>query len=311
MTRSTLRYDVQRFSPRCGFTLIELLVVIAIIAILIGLLLPAVQKVREAAARTQCQNNIKQLNLGVHNFAGIYDGAIVPICTNGGKWSNVVGTAHFLLLPYLEQNNLYTLANGNASTIAKTVIRTFICPSDPTLPDNLQNGTNRPGYASTDYMGNALVMQYGSRKINNIQSGTSNTVLWVERYKDCNESGNPNGSALGQGPYIQPAWAMHYSFVWYGWWDTPAFAVWEFNPQVPPGTPGGPYGLQISDNGIGFQIAPRDGFCDYRIQQTGHTGAMQVGLLDGSVRGVPGGISVTTWTAVCNPDLNVPPGSDW
>src|SRR6187431_3295429 len=91
-----------------GFTLIELLVVIAIIAILIGLLLPAVQKVREAAARTQCMNNVKQLSLSCHNYHDA-NGTMPPYSAAMG---NEVGSAHFFLLPYIEQDNLYRSANG-------------------------------------------------------------------------------------------------------------------------------------------------------------------------------------------------------
>jgi prepilin-type N-terminal cleavage/methylation domain-containing protein/prepilin-type processing-associated H-X9-DG protein len=139
---------------RSGFTLIELLVVIAIIAILIGLLLPAVQKVREAAARMKCSNNLKQMILGLHNYESAYGNFPNPRGTNFNGWTAYRGWM-CEILPYIEQDNLHrqmytTPWNTGFFTAYLRPVPTFVCPSD--VRNTGQPGSGGNG-ALTSYLG--------------------------------------------------------------------------------------------------------------------------------------------------------------
>jgi prepilin-type N-terminal cleavage/methylation domain-containing protein len=295
-----------------GFTLIELLVVIAIIAVLIGLLVPAVQKVREAAARTQCANNLRQMGLATHNMNDTYkylpgaynsnfpNGAFYPNPGHKGGAVALMGTIHFFMLPFVEQAPLYyqnlnrNPADPGSVVDYSTAVKTFICPSDPTGSGDgfpTIDTTGKGALATSNYAANQLVFGNGASRAaipRSFLDGTSNTIMFAEKYAYCANTGSQNNSYWG---------------YWTGQMCSPVF----MDPAAPVVGCVGPT--------CGFQIQPvsdpSNGTCDPDLAQAGHTGGMQVCLGDASVRALNSGLSASTFYFACTPAGGEPLPSDW
>jgi prepilin-type N-terminal cleavage/methylation domain-containing protein len=286
MTRSVIH------PRRSGFTLIELLVVIAIIAILIGLLLPAVQKVREAASRMSCTNNLKQIGLALHNFHDTnngfpYSGSDGPTtsCCNGT--SRNAWTWAYYLTPYIEQSAVFNLTSDAA--VNTSVIKTYYCPSR--RAPALYNGV-----AKTDYAGNAgssmsgstygrdgfMVRQYANpgaasytlasmpdvprRRIADLTDGTSNTLAVGEKQLHVTGWGLEGGDNEA---WNNPGWDEDVLRSGETAPDSDAHAV--------------PYPPTYWSTKFG----------------SSHTGGLNVVVADGSVRFIRYGIDATTWKNFC------------
>jgi prepilin-type N-terminal cleavage/methylation domain-containing protein/prepilin-type processing-associated H-X9-DG protein len=305
-----------REPDRKGFTLIELLLVVAIIAVLIGLLLPAIHRVREAANRVSCIHNLKQIGLASHLFHDTNgylppSNWFVPIARNVGegvtRQGNGYGSAFFHLLPFLEQNNLYndTYTDMTGRTMSGKAwvgkhyisesamnrpIKMYVCPSDFT------NSALAEGKALGSYVANsrALLPSEGARLWATFGSkGTSNTILFTERYAKCRRNSAPYESV--------PMYWTHNL----GYYDYPFLSVFQA-PQFQPRLEG--------DVGSSPDWAV---YCQGGRAQSPHPGGINVCLADGSVRVVGANIQQSTWQwALEIPGAsalyaNDPPPGDW
>jgi prepilin-type N-terminal cleavage/methylation domain-containing protein len=282
----------QEGTQRRGFTLVELLVVIAIIAVLIGLLLPAVQKVREAAARMHSMNNLKQLALATHQFADDRDGMLPDKWGTedaGGKLRSV----HVNILPYIEQGMVYRayVASQTGSLTDSYLIKVFYSPSDPTLRQ-----IEFTGY--TSYAVNGYLFT-GQERLGNIADGTTNTLMFAEHYAaSCGGIAFRWLSAVDNLLHINPP-RSNGVFVLRA--DRRAtFADEPLGDFTPIGVPSQT-----------FQLRPSIAECDSRMAQSPYASGMLAALADGSVRTLSRGMSPATYWGTVTPSGGEILGLDW
>jgi prepilin-type N-terminal cleavage/methylation domain-containing protein len=298
---------------REGFTLIELLVVIAIIAILIGLLVPAVQQIRESAGRTQSLNNMKQIALACHScndtyrklpsYLGWFPG------TTGKSTATPAqhGTLYYFLLPFIEEKNVYEATTGHSYT-STAAVPVYTAPNDPSLTDDLR-GVNSAGITagSCSYEANGYIFSGDTNALcyflknctpwngdtadgssstypsipRSIPDGTSTTILLVERYTgECVYDSSTSPVTMGN-----RTWGD----------DNGGPSRWA------------PFLIHASV----FEIRPAVGKASCYVPQAYSPAGCQVGMVDGSGRMVNPGISGTTWWRALLPNDGLNLGSDW
>jgi Tfp pilus assembly major pilin PilA len=317
--------------------LIELLVVIAIIAILIGLLLPAIQKVREAANRSQCSNNLKQMSLAVQNCADTYQQQMPPLFGpypyNTGGIGSFWAYPHVSIMPYIEQGNLYNkftamYQTGNqyngppdhyavydatsSQGYVQFTIKTFFCPSDSSI--SLAGNS-----IYTSYAANGLVFGVGNIRVTPAYPAAPIVSL------------TPSGWQGFMGGAIFPTSLSDGTSNTVLWTDklgkcndisdaTPApgegqWAMWAspiYSSSNTAGNQAPVIGINILPPNAGFQTGAAQSTCQYYANaSSGHTSVILAGMGDGSVRNIVQGMSQTTYNLALVPNDGGPLPSDW
>jgi prepilin-type N-terminal cleavage/methylation domain-containing protein len=324
-----------------AFTLIELLVVIAIIAIIIGLLLPAVQKVREAAMRLQSQNNLKQMTLGLHSANDAYKKlppaiGFYPVTQRQGPDNATPathGTVFYHVLPFIEQDNVYNSISYRSWQSTNMIIPIYIAPLDFTAP---QEGLHWGDRGAVSYGANARAFMRERYMLNgsswaadggNFYQDNNGVNVWMDPRYACSQTSLGKLTAQ-DGTSNTIAFAERFAYCRYGYSTNSDGSVNYLDAERVWGEDGQSYNVyapviwaqMTTGPGRGPRVVrsefmPQFGVlvdtCDARTWQSFGSGSIQVSLFDGSVRGVTPGITPLTWSNALRPDDGMVLGADW
>jgi prepilin-type N-terminal cleavage/methylation domain-containing protein len=311
-------------SRSAAFTLIELLVVIAIIAVLIGLLLPAIQKVREAANRIQCSNNVKQLGIAVACYADSNGSKLPPssgqlTVTQAAPTGFGPVSLNFLLFPYVEQQNVYLTAiaplapgvdagavRGSSGVFGNLPMKVFLCPSDSSTSSGLtvyRDGNNGITYAACNYAHNLALYATNPIKTVNFSQPPNQTVNFYQAAYTIGTIPDGTSNTISFAERIGNCGTDFSSTR-----DLPTQTHAQVNTSS--------FGIQVLIGGAAAnlplpQFGVKQTTCTGRSATSGHPSVMVVGLVDGSVRTMSSGVSQLTFWQLVNPADGQPVGSDW
>jgi len=288
---------------RIALTFLELVVVVALIAVLVALLIPAVQRARQAAIRTESANNLKQIILATHHFASTSVGRLPPV---EGSNPYKTDSVFCVILPLIDGGQAY-LSFWSENPLAGTpTVSTFVSPADPTFDGQF---TGRTSYAA-----NAQAFT-GSSLPGSFADGTSNTIGFAEHYSTkCGTLWTKTSTSWTQKSFL---WSDHHgkgegssvtrraTFADGGSLNFPNWG------DVHPVTQGAPPFTTGSVPGLTFQAAPLIADCDPSLAQTPHREGMLAAMMDGSVRILGARMSPSTYWSAVTPSAGDRMGAEW
>ncbi len=287
-------------TARPAFTILELIIVVAIIAILLGLLLPAVQKARETAVYLQSMNNLKQIATAAHDFASANQGRLPGYDIKQidvGTWT---GTSPFYhILPYIEEGSRQLAEKKAGKWSGPFSIRLYVSPADPSLEDK---GNDHPA----SYAWNAQIFYRRPSFNYTFRDGASHTIILAEHYATCTQGDDTARFYWNAAPYmtyaIRPATFAH---------NGPGVSGYPENTMDDyPVTSGNPPVSRGAFPGT-FQVAPPQGGCDFRFAQALQRSGLLLAFADGGVRSMSPGVSEAVFWGAVTPDRGEDLGDGW